>query len=371
MKRHSVLWMVFAGFFFASPVLAAKSETPEPPQTLIHEGKLRKVPENSPYRTRIAIDVTKQEAQPHALTLPGMIEVDPALTVNVLPALTGRLIDLPVHIDEPVRAGQILARIQSADLLQAGADAAKAHDAYDLAVKARARALEVFKSGGNAEKDVESAESAVVQTKSELDRAVNRLRVYEVREEKDPSRLSVPVLAPLSGIVTALNVGSGAVINDPTASLLTIANVDRLFLTAQVPENLISKIHVGQKITAAVPAFPERVLTATVSNIAANLDADTRRTRVRAVIQNSNGVLRPNMYATVTFDIEQPSQVVVPTSALVMSNDRVIVFVEREPWTFEPREISLGVEESGRVRVRSGLKAGERIVIRGGVLLND
>jgi cobalt-zinc-cadmium efflux system membrane fusion protein len=338
---------------------------------VIRDGATIKIPETSLYRKRISVDVVKSDAAPHALALPGVIEADPAMTVNVLPVLTGRLIELPVRLDEQVKAGQVLARIQSTDLLQAGADAAKARDAHELAVKARDRALEVFKAGGNAQKDVEAAESAVVQAKSELDRAVSRLHVYGVKEEKDPSKLSVPVHAPISGIVTALNVGSGAIVNDPTAALLTLSNVDHLFLTAQVPENAISKIHVGQKITATVPAFPGRVISATVNNISANLDADTRRTRVRAVIQNPNGTLRPNMYASIAFNIDQPAQVVVPTSALVMRNEKVMVFVESQPWTFEAREVVLGVEEGSKVRVRSGIKSGERIVVRGGVLLND
>jgi len=179
------------------------------------------------------------------------------------------------------------------------------------------------------------------------------------------------VMAPISGTVTALNVGTGSVINDPTAALMTITNLDQVFLTAQVPEHALSKISVGQALLATPAAFPDRPLRATVKSIASNLDPDTRRTRVRARINNSGGWLRPNMFVTIQFDVAQPSQVIIPNSAVVMTNDVTLVFVEIKPWQFEARSVELGSDEGERVRVRNGLKAGERIVVKGGVLLND
>jgi len=362
----------FAAFLLTMSVsFAAKPEASPPPEMLVHEGKTVKVPETSPYRKRIQIDLAKQESGAHSITLPGVVEADPANTVNVLPPLTGRFIDFPVRLGDQVQSGQVLARIQSADLLQAGSDASKARDAYELASKARARAVEVNKAGGNAQKDVEAAESALVQAKAELDRAVNRLKGLGVAENVEASRLSVPVIAPISGTVTALNVGTGSVINDATASLMTITNLDQVFLTAQVPEYVLSKITVGQTLIATPAAFPDRPLRASVKSIASNLDPDTRRTRVRARINNSGGWLRPNMFVTIQFDVVQPSQVIIPNSAVVMTNDVTLVFVEIKPWQFEARAVDLGSDEGDRVRVRSGLKAGERIVVRGGVLLND
>jgi cobalt-zinc-cadmium efflux system membrane fusion protein len=369
---YAFLLRFLAAFVMSiSFVYAAKPEASAPPEMLVHEGKTVKVPEASPYRKRIQMDVAKQESGAHSMTLPGVVEADPANTVNVLPPLTGRFIDLPVRLGDTVQAGQVLARIQSADLLQAGSDASKARDVYELATKARARALEVNKAGGNAQKDVEAAESTLVQAKAELDRAVNRLKGLGVAENVESARLSVPVMAPISGTVTALNVGTGSVINDPTAALMTITNLDQVFLTAQVPEHALSKISVGQALLATPAAFPDRPLRATVKSIASNLDPDTRRTRVRARINNSGGWLRPNMFVTIQFDVAQPSQVIIPNSAVVMTNDVTLVFVEIKPWQFEARSVELGSDEGERVRVRNGLKAGERIVVKGGVLLND
>lgn len=108
-----------------------------------------------------------------------------------------------------------------------------------------------------------------------------------------------------------------------------------------------------------------------MQSIASVVEADTRRTRVRTRVPNADGRLRPNMFATVKFAVTQPVQPVVPQSALVMNNDQVLVFVESSPWTFKPRVVLLGSEDGSQVRVRSGLNGGERVVVRGGVLLND
>jgi cobalt-zinc-cadmium efflux system membrane fusion protein len=361
--------------FSLTPVVFAATDTAAAVDVkLVREGKVIKVPEKSPYRDRIAVDTAKQENVAHEVTVPGVVEADPANIVNVLPALGGRLIKLEVGLGQSVQKGQILARLHSSELLQAGSDLIKARDALQLAVAARDRALGVFQSGGNAIKDKELAESAVIQAQSEMARAELRLKGYGLNvspRADNLTDLSLPVVAPISGTVTALNVGANAVVNDPTAALMTISNLDDVYITAQVPEDLLAQIRVGQTMQASANAFPDRVLRGKVASINAVVDPDTRRTRVRARFSNPGNVLLPNMFATVKFSVSQNPQTVVPLSALVMSNDRVLVFVETSAWTFEARQVALGVEDRDTVRIRSGLKAGDRIVVRGGVLLND
>ena len=360
------------GLALAQPAQAEKPPATEPAPLLVHDGKLIQLPELSPYRARVKVAEVRAEAAPHRVTVPGTIEADPTRMVNVLPALTGRLVELRVHLGERVKVGQVLARLQSSDLLQAGSDAAKAQDAYNLAVKARDRARDVNAAGGNAQKDLEAAESAVVQARAELERARTRLKVLGATgDEGNLAQVSLPVLAPLAGVITALNVGMGAVINDPTAALMTITNLDQVYVTAQVPERLLPQVRVGQLITAVTTAYPDRPLHGTVDSISSMLDPDTRRTRVRARFSNPGSWLHTNMFVSVEFAVAQPAQPVVPASALVLVNDRVLVFVERKPWTFEAREVQIGLEQGDRVRIRAGLQAGERVVVSGGVLLND
>ena len=179
-----------------------KGSTPAP--ALIHQGAVVQVPDNSPYRARIAVGVATQEAVAHEISVPGVVEADPAAIVNVLPPLAGRVVQLQVGLGDQVRAGQVLARLQSSDLLQAGSDAAKARDAYQLALAQRDRARSVHGEGGNAAKDLEAAESALVQARSELERAEQRLKGYGLPANADLDKLQLPITAPIAGTVQQL-----------------------------------------------------------------------------------------------------------------------------------------------------------------------
>ena len=363
--RNLLISLACAAWLHVAPALADDAPL------LVHQGQTVSVPAQSPYRGRIAVATVTAISAAHDLELPAVVEADPARTVNVLPSLTGHLLDLRVSLGQTVHKGQVLARLQSSDLLQAGSDLQKAQDARGLALKARDRARAVQQAGGNADKDMEAAQSALVQAQSELDRAQQRLAGMGIDRVGDLKQLSLPVTAPVSGVVTALNVGANAQVNDATASLMTIADLSQVYVSAQVPEYLLPRLRVGQPLSVNLVAQPDLPLKGRVSSIGAVLDPDTRRTAVRAVFANPQGLLRPNMFATAHVMLSQDASPAVPLSALIMNNDRVVVFVETRPWTFEPRVVELGSEDREMARIRSGLKAGERVVVRGGVLLND
>ena len=171
--------------------------------------------------------------------------------------------------------------------------------------------------------------------------------------------------------MTTLSTATDAFLNDATAALMTVSNLDHVWVTANVPEGLIGTIANGQDVAVVLAAYPQQVLSGKVAFVGTVLDADTRRVKARIAFANPQGLLKPNMFATARFAVPQAPQPQVPTSALLMNNDSTSVFVEVDPWTFVRRTVELGSEDGGQVRVRSGVQAGERIVIRGGVLLND
>ena len=101
------------------------------------------------------------------------------------------------------------------------------------------------------------------------------------------------------------------------------------------------------------------------------IEPDTRRNRTRIAFDNPDYALKPNMFATVTLRGPARARVVVPASALLMNNDRTTVFVESAPWTFERRAVEPLLQESSQVAILSGLEPGEKVVVRGGILIND
>jgi membrane fusion protein, heavy metal efflux system len=340
------------------------------PMVIVDNGKV-KVPEHSPLRTHLQVASVTPTEKEHAVVIAGQVDANPALTVNVLPPLTGRVTEIKVQLGDQVKKGQVLATIASGDMAQAQSDVDKARDALDLAKKQRDRTRDVGGVGGAAVKDIEAADSGVTQAQAELTRAQTRLGSFGGQGHGKDGAHVLTITAPCDGIVTALNVGQGGYVDDPTATMMTISNISSVYVTAWVPEDLISNIKVGEEADIALSAYPGEVLKSQVKSVSNVMAPDTRRLPVRMVFDNPNGHLIPNMYADVSFKVPQPPQVMVPQSALLMNNDSTTVFVEVAPWTFVRRTVELSYDEGNQVRVVSGLKAGDRVLVKGGVLIND
>jgi cobalt-zinc-cadmium efflux system membrane fusion protein len=120
-----------------------------------------------------------------------------------------------------------------------------------------------------------------------------------------------------------------------------------------------------------MPAYPKVIWHGTVSFVSSFLEPDTRRNKTRILLPNPNGKLQPNMFATIKVTVNQPSRPVIPLSAVLMNNETTSVYVEVAPWVYKRREVTLGTEDGEHVRVLSGLNPGERVVVCGGVFIND
>jgi cobalt-zinc-cadmium efflux system membrane fusion protein len=351
-------------------VRAAAAAADPAPMFVSQAGRLV-VPAGSPLRQRLQVaDVGTQPGR-RVLAVPAVVEADPARVVAIVPPLAGRLVALHVGLGDVVRRGQPLATVSSPDFGQAMADADKAADALDLAERALRRARGVQAAGANAGKDLEAAEAARRDAAVEDRRARDRVAALAGGAKIDARTRALVVAAPVSGTVTALNAGVGAFLNDATAPLMTVAGLDRVFVTALVPEQALGSIAPGAAVDVSLAAFPGWTLHGRAMRASPVLEPDTRRAKVRIAFDNADGRLRPNMFATASFAVPEDGGVTVPPSALLMNNDSTTVLVEVAPWTFARREVETGAEDERSVRIVSGLKRGDRVVVRGGVLLDD
>ncbi len=346
-------------------IASIKKKSPADPM-MIHVGNEIKIPEHSSLRTQMSIKTVTVSTLPHIVSVPGMVEADPTRTVNILPPLTGRIMSLNVNLGDRVKKNQVLAVISSPDLGQASSDNDKAIGVLKMTTEALKRAKDVNLAGGNSIKVVQQAQNDYIQALAEATRTQAKLKTLG---HNTFSLLTIT--APIEGRVTSLNYGVGSYISDATATLMSIANIDTIWITANVPENLAGIVAKDQAVDVRLPAYPEEVLHGKVSFVNALLDPDTHRNKTRIVFPNPNEKLQPNMFATVNITIPQPNQVMIPLSAILMNNDTTSVYVETSPWCFQARDVQLGAEDGDKVRVLSGLTAGERIVESGGIFIND
>src|SRR5262249_48357412 len=267
--------------------------------------------------------------------------------------------------------GQALAVLDSPDVATAYADHERANVLLELARKNRDRQRDLSKIGGGSLKDQLQAETDYVTADVEHQRADARLRQIGVDPEaKDPMR-TVTITAPIAGSVIDLSIAPGAFWNDPNAVLMTLADLTTVWVTANVPEKDTAQITKGQPVDVVFQAYPREAFKGEVLFVSDVLDPDTRRTKVRILFQNPDLRLKPNMFANVTFYTPSQIAAAVPTSALILKNDSDRVFVEVAPWTFEPRPVDVNFQQGNLALIVKGLAAGERAVVKGGVLLND
>jgi cobalt-zinc-cadmium efflux system membrane fusion protein len=340
-------------------------------QLMVREGGRIKVPEGSPLRSKLVIaDVLQRDIQ-RKLVLPAVVEVNPARTVKVLPALAGRIVELKVQLGSRVSEGQVLAVIDSADLAQAYSDEAKARSVLTLTKQALDRLVGLEKTHAVAVKDREQAQSDYAQAQAEFSRAESRLKAIGISADQQQQSRYLLIKAPVSGSVIDLEVGLGAYLNDPTAAIMTIADLRTIWVTANVPEKDTALVVKGQPVDVVFTAYPDRTFGGHVLFVSDLLDPDTRRTKVRMEFENPDVLLKPNMFANATFLSPKQKVPVIPTTALVLREETDQVFVEAAPWIFEPRRVAISFQEGDQAVVGHGLKVGERVVVKGGVLLND
>jgi len=204
-----------------------------------------------------------------------------------------------------------------------------------------------------------------------LERAQSRLRAIGVSAGPKEEGRKLSLKAPVSGSVIDLQVARGAHLNDTTAAIMTIANLDEVWVTANVPEKDTALVAQGQAVDVVFAAYPGEVLKGRVLFVSDILDPDTRRTKVRIAFKNPDIRLKPNMFASATFVTPMRTVRVVPATAVVLRSEADQVFVEIAPWTFEARSVDIDFQQKDQVVVAHGLEADQRVVVKGAVLLND
>jgi cobalt-zinc-cadmium efflux system membrane fusion protein len=338
---------------------------------LVHRGEQVFIPENSPLRQRLTVLAAPAESTSAIIRAPGIVESDPARTITVLPPGAGRVHELKVALGDHVRRGQPLLTIDSPDLAQAYDDNDKAASAAVLAAKNLAYQQAQFKIGAAAQKDLEQARSDNEQAVAEYARTREHLRAMGGPPDARGDARLLTVRAPVAGSVTTLTTAPGATINDDTQPIMSITDLSVVWVTALVAEEDVANVTRNQDAEVTVNAYPGKVLHGKVLFVSDVIEPDSRRDKTRIAFQNPDALLKPNMFVTVTLHGPQLQRVVLPSSALLMNNDRTSVFVATAPWTFERRSVEPLLEESSQVTIASGLKAGEQVVVKGGILLND
>lgn len=338
------------------------SDTAPPPAIVDPDGDSSVVHVDHPEQFPLAT-AGRRAAAPE-LKVTGVVNPDVSRAVPVVSLSSGRVVDVRVRLGDRVEKGQLLLRIQSVEVSGAFADYRKAGADRALAASQLDRAKELFNLGAIAKKDLEVAQDTAEKAEVDVENAAERLRVLGMNAQR-PATAIVDVMAPVSGVITEQNVTNAAGVKslDNSPNLFTISDLSHVWILCDVFENDLPIVHVGDAATIRLSAYPDRILTARVSNIGAIFDPAIRTAKVRLEIDNP-GLLRVGMFVTATF-LGQSAQerAVVPSAAILHLHDRDWVYVPVQPGRFQRVEVTSGQMLPGHMQdIVSGLQPGQRVV---------
>lgn len=298
------------------------------------------------------------------LNATGAVFPDVSREVPVISLANGRVVDIKVRLDDAVKKGQLMFRVQSPDINNAFDAYLKAVNDEQVANKAYIRAKDLLAHGAVSQAMFEQAEGAENNAKADLTAADEQLKLYGV--DKDHPSPVVNVYAPTSGVVVAQNVTNAAAAGvglAGSATAFTIADLSQVWVMCDVYENDIAKLQLGQEAKIVVNAYPDRPLKGRVSDIGPILDPSLRTAKVRIEVANP-GFLKLGMFATATFTSRAKEvHAVVPSDAVLHLHDRDWVFVPAGDDKFKRTEIHAGQMLSGnRQVILSGIEPGQQVM---------
>ena len=298
------------------------------------------------------------------LNATGAIFPDVSREVPVISMANGRVVDIRARLDDNVKKGQLLLKVQSPDITNAFNTYLKAANDEQLANKAYLRAGDLYKHGAISQAMLEQAEDTEKDAQADVTAAEEQLKTLGA--DKDHPSNVVGVYAPISGVIVAQNVTDASAAGvglSGSATAFTIADLSRVWVVCDVYENDIPKLQLGQEAQIKINAYPDRPLTGRVSDIGPILDPSLRTAKVRIEVANP-GFLRLGMFATATFTSRaKETHAAVPADAVLHLHDRDWVFVPAGSNQFRRTEVRTGQMLAGnRQEILSGLEPGQQVV---------
>jgi cobalt-zinc-cadmium efflux system membrane fusion protein len=298
------------------------------------------------------------------LTATGSVFPDVSREVPVISLANGRVVDIKTRLDDNVKKGQLLLKVQSPDITIAFNAYLKTSNDEQLAHKAYLRAEDLLKHGAISQAQLEAADDTAKNAKADLTAAEEQLKTLGV-DKNHPSSI-VNVYAPISGVIVAQNVtnaGAAGVGLSGSATAFTIADLSTVWIVCDVYENDIAKLQLGQDAKIKFNSYPDRPLTGRISDIGPILDPTLRTAKVRIEVRNP-GFLKLGMFAAATFTGKtKETHAVVPAEAVLHLHDRDWVFLPAGGSQFKRTEIHAGkMLEGSRQEILSGLQPGQQVV---------
>ena len=297
------------------------------------------------------------------LKVTGTVTPDISRAVPVISLATGRVVEIGARLGDIVKKGQVLLKVQSADISGAFSDYQKAIADEKLANTQLERAKILYGRGAISQNDLQVAEDTEAKARADVQATAERLRVLGNASLDHPSAI-VEIRAPISGYITEQQVTNAAGVPGlGSPNPFTISDLSYVWIVCDVYENDLANVRLGDKADIRLNAYPNQVFTGTVSNIGPILDPNIRTAKVRVEVPNP-GLMRPGMFVTATFHgREKEKRAAVPSTAILHLHDQDWVYVPQQNKEFRRVAVVGGnMLPNGMQEVISGISPGQQVV---------
>ena len=325
---------------------------------------------NAPQLAQITV-APAEEQKTTATELSGRLAWDDDVTARIFPAVSGRIVQILANPGEHVAAGDVLAKIRSPDFSQAQSDARKAIADWKQSERALSRSRELLAHGAVAEKDVEAAENDFTHAVSEKERALATLSLYGGSPDDSEVNGVFSLKSPIAGVIVEKSLNPGQEVRSDQVGdkpLFVISDPKRLWLFLDITEADLPCLKSNGTVVVRARALPEKNFRGQVEVVGEGLDPATRTIKARCLVDNSEELLRAEMYVSADIASATPA-VDIPTEAVFLKDNAPCVFLETAPGQFQRRLVKLGLESGGRSVVLDGIAAGQYVVAEGCLLL--
>jgi cobalt-zinc-cadmium efflux system membrane fusion protein len=302
----------------------------------------------------------KYDAAPD-LNVTGTVTADVSRNVPVISIASGRVVEIKARLGDTVTKGQLLLRVQSADISGAFSDYRQAVADETLARAQLARSKTLLDAGALAQKDYEVALDTDAKAKVTVETTEEHLRVLGA--DKDHPTAIIDITAPVSGVITDQQVTQAAGTQGlASPNPFTISDLSHVWVLCDVFENDLKNVKLGEFAEVRLNAYPDRVFRAKISNIGPILDPTIRTAKVRLEVENT-GLMRIGMFVTATFHGEEKQiSAIVPSTAILHLHDRDWVYLPGGGRSFRRAEVIGGITLPNNMQVVSGIKPGDQVV---------
>jgi len=332
---------------------------------------------NESLLAQIKIYEVSQSDVSDILRVAGQIDFDEQALTRIGASVTGRVTQINAQLGNEVKKGDTLALINSSELSNSQLAYLKARSEKEFHRRTVQRAKTLFEADVISAAELQRRESEYEVASAQTRAAQDQLRVLGVNlkaMEELATTGSIDsvasVMATIKGVVVERKVTTGQVVQ-PADVLFTVADLSRVWAVAQVPEQQVAQVKVGQSVRIEVPALQNEQLLGKLIYVGQTVNPETRTVLVRTELDNTSGRLKPSMLASMLIESTPKKQLVIPTSAVVREQDADYVFVQEKPGVFRLKPVRLTSEHNGQRVVLDGLSQGVKIVSDGAFHLNN